>query len=275
MNTVEKLEHLKTIVHNIPDGRLDLEYWRNGPVSDFDSWENVVQNCDSGCVLGWASADPIFQKYGFNFAGASPVYFPYYKGFRNRNEMLSDWDAVETFFDLSTSETHHIFMADSYPNGDVNTMISKDLVLEHIDWIIKCVKVFPRNYLVLPRTARIAFDPNIKATKLEDGKLEAELVVDCFDDFIPDGGTFQFVAYIKINEGENPVTALENYIVPNYPLKFGVKLNERMVDFLMNWPIVGIPLNWHKNLTSPFYEDFNTFLTHKIKLSLSAATLSL
>ena len=119
---IERLRLLYSVIAGIPANRIDLYEWRQSAVSSRHGRSKVAQakhahTCGTlGCAVGWATAHPDFNAMGFTYAkypasvtgvaGWSPMITPGSPGRRNYG-----WDAVEQFFDLTSSEAETIFAA--------------------------------------------------------------------------------------------------------------------------------------------------------------------
>lgn len=94
MNT-ERLQHLITILRQVPAEDFDMAVWKCGTAA---------------CAVGWACLDPAFNEQGLSFA--MPQELPTYAS--SRGGMCVHWDAVEVFFDLSELQARRLFSWDAY-----------------------------------------------------------------------------------------------------------------------------------------------------------------
>jgi len=106
---LRRLSLLAWYLRSVPRQYFRLMSWvyRNG--SNFDN--GLLKNIECGataCAIGWAAHIPEFRKLGFELFYNGGAVVPSYKGTRN-------WEAVQNFFGLTSSEALHLFSMYSYP----------------------------------------------------------------------------------------------------------------------------------------------------------------
>ncbi len=93
---IERLQHLITVLENVPAERFDLAEWQCGTTA---------------CAVGWAALDPVFNKQGLRLTEGP------YGNPRPEYENDVNWPAVVGFFDLGYEDTIELFADYSYPEG--------------------------------------------------------------------------------------------------------------------------------------------------------------
>lgn len=95
----QRLQHLITILENVPAEKFDLETW--------------TQDTPCGtvfCAIGWACMDQKFLAQGLCLSGSAPR-------LEVDGDVLSNWDAVEVFFELTADQAIHLFCDEAYGGG--------------------------------------------------------------------------------------------------------------------------------------------------------------
>jgi hypothetical protein len=94
---IDRLNHLITILENVPPERFDLGTWSCGTTA---------------CAVGWAAVDKNFNAEGFYLFNTIPH-------LRTEHETLKSWDAVKVFFELTSTQVYHLFSDEEYSDdGD-------------------------------------------------------------------------------------------------------------------------------------------------------------
>lgn len=106
---IERLQELTKLLSVVVPETLDLGDWK----------------CETTCcAVGHACNHPIFIEQGLHWDSNN---YPAYKE-------LTNWSAVEAFFDISENVAEYLFSEDSYP---VDQIITPQSVIERINDIIE------------------------------------------------------------------------------------------------------------------------------------------
>ena len=182
MTTVEKLVHLKAIVEAVPAEKLFLKNFRDTWSQDGETTSDMLKRGAVADIFGWASADPIFQEMGFNFAFGEPVFMlsdflnndqlTLIDGEREDRNWLYGWDAITNFFDINREEvgfldrpSSYFGSSDAYQDASA-AHISKELILSHIDVVIELqtstaherMEKLPKDLLGFLKGSTLAFE---------------------------------------------------------------------------------------------------------------------
>lgn len=140
MNT-ERLEHLKTILSQVPKDKFDLGLWIKGAKEDGKEFSQLIGDCGtSACAVGWACTDPEFNKQGLSYEldfddmdEFTPVEKvqgrPYFEG-------RCGFDAVGLFFDISHGVANWLFIEDDYADNHESEKVTTDMVINRIDIVL-------------------------------------------------------------------------------------------------------------------------------------------
>jgi hypothetical protein len=116
---IARLNHLDTILTNVPCERFSLKRWQCGATA---------------CAIGHVGADPAFMSQGFHIEGtrlpfsATPFFRPV---FVDADRKYAEWEAVMQFFDLTSEQVMYLFSSDSYPE-----LVRPEDVIAHIRELI-------------------------------------------------------------------------------------------------------------------------------------------
>ncbi|WEH96204.1 hypothetical protein PYR90_16835 (plasmid) [Acinetobacter johnsonii] len=77
MNQLDKLNHLKNIIKQVPHERFDLDLWRTIPGTDNMTFAQLINSDANCCVIGWATADETFKRLNFMMLDGVPLYAPF------------------------------------------------------------------------------------------------------------------------------------------------------------------------------------------------------
>ncbi len=72
MNQLDKLNHLKNIIKQVPHERFDLDLWRTIPGTDNMTFAQLINSDANCCVIGWATADETFKRLNFMMLDGVP-----------------------------------------------------------------------------------------------------------------------------------------------------------------------------------------------------------
>ncbi|MDI9757434.1 hypothetical protein QM276_17710, partial [Acinetobacter baumannii] len=242
MNQLDKLNHLKNIIKQVPHERFDLDLWRTIPGTDNMTFAQLINSDANCCVIGWATADETFKRLNFMMLDGVPLYAPFrantgepftYEELKT-NVVYRGSEAVREFFGLNYEDVDHIIFDSNYAFEDR----IKDEIIHHINQVINYVNIRPQDLDHLLSSSIVALDNEVREFTLNDDEVrEISVVVDCFNKFFPDGAYLEFVATVNVPGDCDPL----EYIASNYnikePLAFVPKPNEALEEYLETYPI--------------------------------------
>ncbi|WP_180190232.1 hypothetical protein [Acinetobacter sp. YH01009] len=276
MNQIEKLEHLKAIMAKVPCDKLDMDSWRDLNGLNLVSHQQMLDRGASACVMGWATADEIFQKLNFNFVYELPVYVPYKpfgvellaKGVRTGFEFYQATEAVMEFFGLDEDQADFLISSNSYSGNNPNEAIA------NINILLKEIDCIPYELNHLYNTSTLSLDLDLREFKLESDDIrEITVAIDCENKYFPDGGYLEFIATINIPKDLDPIQYIEDNFNVTSPLSFVPNPNDLLEEYLEKNEIIDFHLGWQEDFVSPYDETFNAKLTHIVMESISNARI--
>ena len=144
---LERMKHMVRVLRTVQSRpelskRFDLRTWfdtyasngRQHLQAQFESAEDKVSiphNCGTtACAVGYAGLDPWFREQGFTTDAQGGVNYESQGG-----RIISSWNAVECFFDISEHRAEYFFSANNYPQ-DEDEYVSHATVTDVIDRIV-------------------------------------------------------------------------------------------------------------------------------------------
>ena len=267
MHQLDKLNHLKNIIKQVPHERFDLDKWRTDSKTENVTFAQLLLSDADCCVMGWATADATFRRLNFMLFDGVPLYAPFrantgepftYEELKT-NVVYRGSEAVREFFGLNYEDVDHIIFESNYAFEDP----IKDEIIHHINHVIDRVNIRPQDLDHLLSSSIVALDKEVREFTLNDDEVrEISVVVDCFNKFFPDGAYLEFIATVNVPGDCDPL----EYIASNYnikePLAFVPKPNEALEEYLETYPIEHLMHNWQEDFISPYDEIINQRLTH-------------
>lgn len=283
MTTVEKLVHLKAIVEAVPAEKLFLKNFRDTWSQDGETTSDMLKRGAVADIFGWASADPIFQEMGFNFAFGEPVFMlsdflnndqlTLIDGEREDRNWLYGWDAITNFFDINREEvgfldrpSSYFGSSDAYRNASAIN-ISKELILSHLEAVIGIktstvqdrMEKLPKDLLGLLNSSTLAFE-NCIDLKTKNDQDYFHAVVYCYNKNFPELGSLKFSALMLLPEYESAFTIIEDQIKSGVPLQFVPVVTDELKAVLQHNPIDGLQPDWTQDVLSPYTDEVNETL---------------
>lgn len=113
---IPRLQHLITILENVPADHFDLAAWACGTTA---------------CACGWASQDPQFNAEGFTLYREKLDYedaWVAYPIFVLGGTKLEGFRAVHAFFDLDDETADDLFLLRLYHERDIPNPTPQDVI---------------------------------------------------------------------------------------------------------------------------------------------------
>lgn len=222
MHQLDKLNHLKNIIKQVPHERFDLDKWRTDSKTENVTFAQLLLSDADCCVMGWATADATFRRLNFMLFDGVPLYAPFrantgepftYEELKT-NVVYRGSEAVREFFGLNYEDVDHIIFESNYAFEDP----IKDEIIDHINHVIDRVNIRPQDLDHLLSSSIVALDKEVREFTLNDDEVrEISVVVDCFNKFFPDGAYLEFIATVNVPGDCDPL----EYIAPPVPYRLG------------------------------------------------------
>jgi hypothetical protein len=152
---IDRLQHLITVLQNVPLERFDISNWRVGGA------------CGTVCcAAGWAALDPQFNEQGLVMPGTRPLLIL-------EDETLDGFDALQVFFELTSEQVLYVFCAYSYAPPHEQHNVKPADVIARIRALIRIHQVNENTQHLAPLVRALDDDARTQVEDIEQAYIAA------------------------------------------------------------------------------------------------------